>query len=104
MPKLIRLYITHALIGFGVAAAFVVGLVWADVAGLRHLVLDTDKGWLAALMLFISLGSVFGGVQFGIAVMRMAEPEDRSGGGRGKAQGVAVPVAVPAVSRARPGR
>lgn len=83
MPKLIRLYITHCAIGFGIAVAFVVMLVWLDVAHLRHLVLETEKGWLAGLMMVLANGVVFAGVQFAIAVMRMADtPEEPTGGRR----------------------
>ena len=76
MPKLIRLYIINCAIGFGIAAAFVAGLLARDVAHLRHLVFGSPMGWLAGLMLVLSNGVVFAGVQFAIAVMRMAEPED----------------------------
>jgi hypothetical protein len=84
MPKLIRLYITSVLIGFALAAAFVVLLLGLDVAGLRHLVLGTEMGWLGGVMLVAFNGIVFAGVQFGIAVMRPAEWEDddRPGGTR----------------------
>ena len=81
MPELIRLYIVNVLIGFAIAAAFVVMLVWADVMGLRHLILETEKGWLAGFLLFFSNGIIFAGVQFAIAVMKMAEPEDGPRGG-----------------------
>ena len=41
MPKLIRLYIVNVLIGFAISALFL-GLVLAlDVAGLRHLMLQS---------------------------------------------------------------
>ncbi|MFN4131133.1 MAG: hypothetical protein ACK4GC_15155 [Paracoccaceae bacterium] len=76
MPKLIRLYIVNVAIGFGIAVAFVAGLVWLDVAGLQRLILHAPMGWVAALMLVMFNGVVFAGVQFGIAIMRMAEPED----------------------------
>ncbi len=76
MPKLIRLYIANVAIGFALAGAFVGLLLWLDVAGLRHLILGTSMGWLGGLMLWAFNGVVFAGVQFGIAVMRMAERED----------------------------
>ncbi len=44
MPKLVRLYVVNVLIGFALALAFVTALVWLDVANLRHLILETDKG------------------------------------------------------------
>lgn len=77
MPKLVRLYIVNVLIGFGLAVAFVALLVWLDVAGLQHLVLETEGGWLGGAMLVMFNGVVFAGVQFAIAVMRMAEPEEK---------------------------
>ena len=82
MPKLIRLYIVNVAIGFGIAALFVGGLVWLDVAGLQRLILDSPMGWVAALMLIMFNGVVFAGVQFAIAVMRMAEPDDGKSGGK----------------------
>jgi hypothetical protein len=100
MPKLVRLYITHCAIGFAIAAAFVAGLVAFDVAGLRHLVLDTQSGWLAGAMLVFSNGVVFAGVQFGIAVMLMADRPEGPRGGRRRPIGH-VPVPVPVVAGAR---
>lgn len=82
MPKLVRLYIVNVAIGFALAVVFVAGLVWLDVAHLRHLVLETPHGWLAGLMLVMFNGVVFAGAQFAIAVMRMAEPDDTPRGGR----------------------
>ena len=73
MPQLIRLYITQVALGFGIAAVFVALLLVLDVAGLRHLILGTAGGWLGGLMLWVANGIVFAGVQFGIAVMRLAE-------------------------------
>ncbi|MGP3698642.1 hypothetical protein [Rhodobacter sp. NSM] len=78
MPQLVRLYIVNVLIGFAISIAFVVALVALDVAGLGHLVLGTDMGWLGGVMLVMFNGVVFAGVQFAIAVMRMADPEDRT--------------------------
>jgi hypothetical protein len=76
MPKLVRLYITQVLVGFALALAFVALLLGLDVAGLRHLVLGTEMGWLGGVMLFVFNGIVFAGVQFGISIMRLAEDED----------------------------
>ncbi|QDC10465.1 hypothetical protein FHY55_14980 [Oceanicola sp. D3] len=95
MPKLITLYIRHVLIGFALAALFVAGLLWLNVGNLWHLVSHTSAGPLAVFMLFMFNGIVFSGVQFGIAIMRMAEPEGGSGGsGRLAMQHATVPIAV----------
>ena len=76
MPQLIRLYIMQAAIGFGIAAAFVAMLLWFNVANLWHLVTHTEQGVLAIVILWISNGVVFAGVQFGISVMRMQDDDD----------------------------
>lgn len=86
MPKLIRLYITNVAIGFVLAAVFVGMLLWFDIGHLRHLILTSDKGWLALLVLWISNGIIFAGVQFGIAVMRMKDDDDDDGPGGGLAE------------------
>ncbi len=107
MPQLVRLYIVNVLIGFGIAFAFVTALVALDVAGLRHLVLHTDMGWLGGLMLVMFNGVVFAGVQFAIAVMRMADPEDgnRPGGRLLRPMPTRlVPVPIPARARVKPRR
>jgi hypothetical protein len=76
MPALVRLYIRQTLVGFVVSAVFVGLLFWFNVANLWHLVTHTSEGWLAAFLLFMFNGIVFSGVQFGIAIMRMAEQDD----------------------------
>jgi len=91
MPKLIRLYIVNVAIGFGLALAFVSAIVFFDVGGLWHLVTATEMGWLAFLMMVMFNGIVFGGVQFGYAVMSMAAPDEGPKGG--KKQGVTAQLA-----------
>ncbi|MDZ7709271.1 MAG: hypothetical protein U5K36_03625 [Roseovarius sp.] len=76
MPKLIKLYITHVAIGFGIAAVFVALLLWFNIANLWHLVSHTSDGPLAVLILWVANGIVFAGVQFAIAVMRMKDDDD----------------------------
>ncbi|MBC7163638.1 MAG: hypothetical protein H5U15_01385 [Roseovarius sp.] len=76
MPRLVRLYITHVAIGFGLAGVFVGLLLWFDIANLWHLVSHSDKGVLAVLILWFAHGIVFAGVQFAIAVMRMKDDDD----------------------------
>lgn len=88
MPKLIRLYIIQCAIGFAIAAAFVAMLLWFNVANLWHLVSTSPSGLLAVVILWVSNGIVFAGVQFAIAVMRLKEDERPPRGG--KRQRVAV--------------
>ncbi|WP_137110609.1 hypothetical protein [Rhodobacter sp. SY28-1] len=101
MPKLVRLYIQSVAIGFGLAGAFTAGLMWLDVAGIGHLVLGSDIGWVAAAMLVVFNGIVFSAVQFAFRIMGMAEADSPPPGGRGARELVLVPVRVPVPSRRR---
>ena len=103
MPALVKLYIRQVLIGFLLSAVFVAGLLYADVANLRHLVSATDAGPLAVFLLWLFNGIVFAGVQFGIAIMRMGRDEDRGSGGTRPAVPVLRPALAPVGSEA-PGK
>ena len=81
MPKLIALYIRSVTIGFGLSAVFLGLMLWQDVAGLRHLILGSDMGLVAAAMVIVFNGIIFAGVQFGIAVMSMADDDSGPKGG-----------------------
>lgn len=82
MPELVRLYIRNVLAGAVLSAVFVAMLMVFDVAHLRRLILGSDIGYIALALLFVFNTVVFSGVQFGIAVMRMAEAETPPGGGK----------------------
>ena len=101
MPELIRLYIRNIFFGFLLAVAFTVALVGLDVANLRHLTLETSGGWLALVMLVAFNTIVFAGVQFAIAVMRMAEPERPPSRGNPALVTPPEPAGVPAIARSR---
>ncbi|MFN4192096.1 MAG: hypothetical protein ACK4GM_07055 [Tabrizicola sp.] len=103
MPQLVRLYIQSVALGFVVSAVFTGGLLWLDVAGVGHLILGSDIGWIAVAMLVVFNGIVFSAVQFAFRIMGMAEADDGPRGGRGVREPVAVPALVPVATR-RPGR
>lgn len=88
MPELVRLYIRNVLYGVVLSLVFVALLLWLNVANLWHLVSHNREGWVAVLMLVIFNAVVFSGVQFAIAVMRMAEPDDTPPGGRRQRRGL----------------
>ncbi|WP_424970972.1 hypothetical protein [Dinoroseobacter sp. S76] len=103
MPELIRLYIRQCFIGFGIAIAFVGMLYLFDIGGLWTLVSNSDEAILVTAMLVFSNAVVFCGVQFAIAIMRMAEPEDKdrpSGGSRPRTPRLQ-PSPIPVVRRPR---
>lgn len=99
MPELVRLYIRSVALGFGISAAFTAGLVWWDVAGIGHLILGSDIGWVAALMMVVFNGIVFSAVQFAFRIMAMAEDDEGPRGGHGGREPVLVPVPVPVKAR-----
>ncbi|MGB8623876.1 MAG: hypothetical protein WCD16_13760 [Paracoccaceae bacterium] len=80
MPELVRLYIRHTIFGFVLAGVFVAMLLSFNVANLWHLVSGSSSGILAGFLLFMFNGIVFSGVQFGIAIMRMADHGTDGGG------------------------
>ena len=104
MPELIRLYIRSTIIGFAVAAAMVAMLLWLNVANLGYLVTHSDGGILAVFLLWVFNGIVFAGVQFGIAIMGMAEDDDDDTPGGGLRDGHVpdlLPVPVRSTDRRR---
>ncbi len=94
MPDLVRLFIRHHIIGFILAFIFTAALLALDVAGLRHLVMHVDGGFLAAFLLFFFSGTVFAGAQTGIAVFLMADRDTPR-----RPRPPAAPAAVPVVIR-----
>lgn len=98
MPELVRLYIRNVLIGLMLSAVFVAALLYFNVGSLWHLVSATKEGPIAVVMLLVFNTVVFAGVQFAIAVMRMAEPEDGGDKGLRSPEPVAEPVLIPVVA------
>ena len=103
LPELVRLYLRNIALGFLLALVFTGLLLALDVAHLRHLTLETSGGWLAIVMLVVFNTIVFAGVQFAIAVMRMAEPgaPPRRGNRAPVTRREAVAVPAPAHPRGR---
>lgn len=101
MPELVRLYIRSVAVGFGVSAVFTGALVWWDVAGIGHLILGSDIGWLAAALMVVFNGIIFSAVQFAVRIMGMAEEDEGPKGGHGAREPVLVPVPVPLKARNR---
>ena len=97
-PDLMRLYLRHCAVGFGVAAAFVAMLLWYDVARIGSLVANSDIGWLAVLLLWLLHGTIFGAVQFAVSIMLNAENDDDDDDHHG---GRMIPIRVHAETRRR---
>jgi hypothetical protein len=83
MPPLFRLMLLHGAIGYLLAAVAVAGLLWFDHARLLTM-MRADSSWpLPPLLLWLALGSGFGGVQVAVAVMALGEREAKPRGGGG---------------------
>lgn len=91
MPELIKMYIRHSLIGFGISAAFVAMLLAFNVMNLWTLISHDSSAVLVVFILWFFHGALFASVQFGYAVMSLAEKTNTSGGG-GLRQYVLAPV------------
>lgn len=83
--QVIWFLVAHALLGFAIAAVFVGLLLAFDVASLRSLVMGSDVGLMAVLLLIVFLGQSFAGLQIAFAVWLTAsdEDDDDEGGGSG---------------------
>ena len=75
-PDLIQLYIKSCLLGFLAAGVFVAAMLAFNLLGLRDLIFRSDVTVLVIVIMWIANGLVFAGVQFGIAIMGMAEKDD----------------------------
>ena len=80
---------------FTLLVVFVALLLWFNVVNLWHLVSHSDVGVLAVFLLVMFHGIVFSGVQFGIAIMSMAETDEDDAGGTRAPEPVAEMVPVP---------
>ncbi|MDC1398976.1 hypothetical protein N8306_00445 [Yoonia sp.] len=90
-PNLMRLYLRHCVIGFGLSAVFVGLVLWFDVVGLRGLVMGSDVGVLAIFLLWFFNGTIFGSVQFAIVIMSQADDDTD----KGPRRGIMMPIRVP---------
>lgn len=100
-PDLIKLYIKSCAIGFVLSAVFVGLLLGFDVLGLGGLVMRSDIGFVAALMMWVFNGIVFAGVQFGIAIMGMSDDDDDDDKGHRRPIRIGGPIALHATATAR---
>lgn len=84
MPDHIKYLMTHAVIGAAAGVCFSGLLIFLDVAGLWHLVVETADGPLAAAIMTVFFVITFASVQMGRAVMSLAERlDDEDGNGPG---------------------
>jgi len=95
MPSHIKFLLTHAAIGAFAGICFSALVIYLDVAGLWHLVTQTQDGPLAAAIMTVLFVITFGSVQMGRAVMALGEPRDDDAP-RGPSGGELIHIRVPA--------
>lgn len=79
MPAHVRFLLVHAGIGVLIALVFAALILWFDIAGIRHLVLNTDEGPLALGVFVVLCAITFGSAQMGIRIMLLGNrPEQDS--------------------------
>ncbi len=78
MPDPIRFLINHALVGFIAAIIFVGAIMAVNLASLRTLVVNSDVGFLAVLLLTGFVGLTFASVQMGVAIMQLTRESGRT--------------------------
>lgn len=101
LPRIVRLYMFHCLVGFAISAAFTGVVLYFNIANIGHLVFAVDGGWLAALVFFVLNGTVFSGVQTAIVIMSLGDDDDDDRGG-GKRRWVGDQKLKPVLIRPRP--
>ena len=76
MPRVVKLYMTSALNGFGISLVFAALILVFNVANLRHLVGTSDVGVIAMVAFWVLNGIVFSGVQFAFALAQIVRAEN----------------------------
>lgn len=94
LPRIVRLYIFHSIVGFALAGIVTGLILYYDFAGIGRLVATVEGGWLAALIFFILNGTVLSGVQTAIVVMSMDYDDDTPRGPRPPMEQALIPIPV----------
>lgn len=71
LPRIVRFFIFHSLMGFALSAVFTTAAIWFNIANIGYLVTHVSGGTLATGLLFLASGIVFAAVQISIAIITM---------------------------------
>jgi hypothetical protein len=74
--ELLRYVLPHLLAGCIAGVVAAAGIVASNIGSLRDLMLHTQGGWLAYLLLTFGFVVTFGSVAIGRAVMNLGEDDD----------------------------
>ena len=73
--ELIRHVLPHMLAGCAAGVTAALGLVATNLGSLRDLMLSTQGGWLAFLLLIFGFAVTFGSIAVGGAIMAIGDDE-----------------------------
>lgn len=104
----VRMIVTHWILGNLLGVAFAGALVLFDPIGLRDLLVRSDSLVPGLFMLFVGFGTTFGGVVAATAVMLAKKDDDEDdgppSGGRRERKPVFTPAITPALAPVRVSR
>ena len=95
---ILRLFIVNWALGIALGWVFAAAVLWADIGGLRSLIMASDIAIPALALLFGGFSITCGGVVCASAIMRLPQQDEGTGSGVVQA---ANPVPVLAMARTR---
>ncbi|MBO6673582.1 MAG: hypothetical protein JJ908_08550 [Rhizobiales bacterium] len=81
-PPLVRFLIKNAAIGFATAVLFVAAMLYFNVGNLMALIVQSDVGLFAIVLMTLMIGFTFASLQMGFAVMFASDDIDKGQPGR----------------------
>ncbi len=81
LPRIVRLYIFHCVIGFAISGVFTGFILYKNVANIGHLVMSVEGGFIAVTVFFMLNGIVFASVQTAVVIMSLGDKDDGNGSG-----------------------
>jgi hypothetical protein len=76
-PPLVRYLVKNAAIGFSMAVLFVAAMLYFNVGNLMALIVQSDVGLFAIVLMTLVIGFTFASLQMGFAVMFASDDIDK---------------------------
>ncbi len=81
-PPLVRFLVKNAAIGFAMAVVFVAAMLYFNVGNLMAIIVQSDVGLFAIVLMTLMIGLTFASLQMGFAVMFASDDIDKEQTGR----------------------
>jgi hypothetical protein len=76
-PPLVRFLVKNAVLGFAMAVLFVAAMLYFNVGNLMALIVQSDVGLFAIVLMTLMIGFTFASLQMGFAVMFASDDIDK---------------------------